>query len=122
MVIGTYGRLLLFGLGGFVGPGDRSSDFSGLDLLGTIGLGLGDFTGDGLAAAPAGSPLGPPFFFLLVLLIGRFGNLDNYLTTVEVRLVEGLDSFLCGLCGSQSDETIASGAGATEDDVGRYAS
>ena len=36
-------------------------------------------------------------------------------------MVESLDSLLCGLCGRQSDKTITSGAGTTEDDVGGYA-
>ena len=54
---------------------------------------------------------------LLVFLIRRFGNLDNYLAAIELLFVEELDSFLCGLLCGQRNETIACRASTSEDDL-----
>src|SRR6266550_1836922 len=72
-----------------------------------IGLGFRNFAGHSFAAAPARPPLGSPLLHFLVLLVGRFGNLNDYLATVELGLVKLIDGLLNGLCVGQSDEAIA---------------
>lgn len=93
---------LLFGFGHIVHASGSTLCF---DLA--VGLSLGNLTRYSFAPAPARLPLGLLFLLLLILLIGRLGNFDNYLATVELLLIKSLDSFLCGLCAGYGDETIA---------------
>lgn len=91
----TYGTLfLLLGFGSLV-----SRRGNGIVCLGrlTVSLCLGDFTWNGLAAAPAGSPLCLSLFFFLVFLVRGFGNFYDYMTTVKLLLVKELDGLLGGL-------------------------
>jgi hypothetical protein len=111
----TYRSLLLLRLGSII-----RGALVGLGSV-AIGLSLGDFPGNSLAASPAGSPLGFFLLLLLVFLIRRFGNLDNYLTAIELLFVEEFDGLLCSLWRGQSNETIARRASTSEDDLGREA-
>jgi len=87
--------LLLLGLGCLVSAGSSGS-FCLCRVA--VSLSLRDLPGNSLAAAPAGSPLGFPLLLFLVLLVGRLGNLDDYLSAIELLLVKKVDSLLRGLC------------------------
>jgi hypothetical protein len=93
---------LLFGFGRFINTRSYGLRF-GL----AISLSLSNLTRHSLAAASARLPLCLLLLLLLILLVGRLGNLDNYLATVELLLIKGLDSLLRGLCVGHSDKTIA---------------
>jgi hypothetical protein len=87
-----------------------------------VGLGIGDLAGHGLGAATAcGATAGLLLLALLVLLVGRLGDLDDDLAAVELLLVERVDGLLRGLAGGESDEAIACGTGAAHDDLHRDA-
>jgi hypothetical protein len=93
---------LLLGLSRFISTRNSTLRFSL-----AIGLGISDFTRDRFAAASARLPFGLLLLLLLVLLVGWFGNLDNYLAIIELLLIKSLDSLLCSLCGRDSDKTVA---------------
>lgn len=99
----TYsGLFLLLGLGHIVcGRG-------GILHLGlAIGLSFGHLARNGLATAPARFPLGLFLLLFFVLLVGRLGNLDDHIATVELLFVKELDSLLSGFYGGHGDKTVA---------------
>ena len=112
---GTYGDLLLSPLDLARTSCSRLGGIVRLRGI-AISLSLRDLTRHSFAPAPAGPPLGFPLL-LFVLLVGRFGNLNDYRTTVEIGLVKLIDGLLDGLCVGQSDEAIARRAGAAHDDL-----
>ena len=54
-------------------------------------------------------------------MLGRFGNLDDYRTTIKLLFVECFDSLFGSLFCGEGNEAIASRAVATLDDLSREA-
>jgi hypothetical protein len=74
-----------------------------------VGFSFGYFAWDGLmVTAPAESPPRSPLPLFVVLLIGRFGDLDDHLTTIKLRSVKLFDDFFCRLGAGEGNESIAS--------------
>lgn len=105
---------LLLGLSRVIG----SSSGVTFNLFGVaIGFGLADLTGYSLATSTTRSPLVESLLLLLlVLLVSRLSDLDDDLTTVELLLVQEVDSLLRGFSAVQRDESIASRTASTKDD------
>ena len=116
----TYSLLLLLGLGR-VARGGRSTILLGGITRGlAVRLGLADLSRDGLAATASSPPLDALLLLLLVLLISGLGHLDDHGATVELFLVEELNSLLSSLRGRKGNESVARGTvAAAHNDLSR---
>lgn len=94
----------------FGSRGGTGDSFSLVSYL-TIRLGVGDFSGDRLGTSSASVSLKPPARpIFLTLFFGWFSYLNDDRTAVKLSLVQSFDGLLGGLDGSESNETVASGA------------
>lgn len=110
----THSSLLLFLLGLDCLISARNSCLCLRSL--PIGLCLSDFPRNGFPATPTDSS--PEELTLSpIFLIGRLRNLDDYLTTVKLLLVERLDSLMDSLFGPQGNKSVSCGICTTCDNL-----